>query len=84
MENMTEKTGNYEKELEKYFQLAEQGDATAMKRIAEIYEDEDFNGYDMALSVKWYRKSAEAGNTDAMLELGCAYHYGIGIAQNSE
>ncbi|WP_368500133.1 tetratricopeptide repeat protein, partial [Phascolarctobacterium succinatutens] len=35
-------------------------------------------------AVKWYRKGAEAGNANAMANLGWMYDWGKGVDQNAE
>lgn len=37
---------------------------------------------DVTEANRWYRKAAEAGNADAMHNLGRAYHEGFGISRD--
>lgn len=40
--------------------------------------------HDFELAVTWFRKAAEAGNTNARFELGKCYYHGIGVPEDSE
>ena len=50
--------------------LSGDGNPKAMMRIAELYDDESFDGHDAKKAMEWYHKAAKAGNGDAMTLLG--------------
>jgi uncharacterized protein len=54
------------------------GDACAGQNIAITYRE---NG-DLKKAVKWFRKAAEAGDDDALIQLGIHYYWGKGVRKN--
>lgn len=64
------------------------GDATAAHRLGVIYE-RDYQLYtgievDVYAAAIWFESAAEAGNADAMAELGLCYELGCGKEQSDE
>ena len=51
-------------------------------QIGRCYETGDGVDKDEAEAVKWYRRAAEQGNVQAMIELGKCYTFGIGVRKN--
>ncbi len=68
--------------------LAEQGDAAAQARLAEIFMemarslDQAGGGNDYAEALKWAEKSAAQNNGDGVWILALAYEHGRGVKQN--
>lgn len=54
------------------------GDACAAQNIAITYRQIG----DLRTAVKWFRKSADAGDGDAMIQLGIHYYWGKGVRKN--
>jgi TPR repeat protein len=50
--------------------------------IAELYENGWGVAQDYGKAHKWFHKAADAGNTDAMINLGRLYEQGLGVAQD--
>lgn len=61
---------------------AEQGNATAQRRIAFLSLKGEGVPRDIEQAVKWYRLAAEQGNTDAQTNLGLLYEEGKGVPTN--
>ncbi len=81
--------GKYTEAVKWYRKAVEAGNADAMYRLGEAYEDGEGVEEDEAEAVKWYReavkgyrKAAEAGNADAMNSLGEAYRDGKGVEED--
>jgi len=61
------------------------GDAQAMLALGEIYsQDGEGHIYDEKEAMRWYRKAAEAGNREGMLNVGGFYDAGIGVPESDE
>jgi hypothetical protein len=54
------------------------GDSCAAQNIAITYRE---NG-DLQTAFKWFRRAAEAGDGDALIELGIHYYWGKGVRRN--
>jgi len=54
------------------------GDACAAQNIAITYRQIG----DLRTAVKWFRKSADAGDGDALIQLGIHYYWGKGVRKN--
>ena len=50
--------------------------------IAELYENGWGVAQDYGKALEWFHKAADAGNTDAMINLGRLYEHGLGVAQD--
>ncbi|MDO6591928.1 hypothetical protein DS901_12615 [Loktanella sp. D2R18] len=61
-----------------YRMSAELGDIYAMRSYALYLRDNAANSAEVAESTDWLRRSAEAGNTGAMVDFGNALAFGIG------
>ena len=69
-------------ELDKYRELAEQGDAEGQTRLGEFYlygagVEEDHNQ-----AMCWFRKAAEQGCAEAQHFIGYCYHNGYGVPKD--
>jgi len=74
--------GNYQKALEIFKPLADQGLSEAQYKLGIMYNygwgvPQDFKG-----EIKWYRKAAEQGDTDGQLSLSRMYYQGKGVPQD--
>ena len=67
---------------QRYRQDAEQGDAEAQYRLAELYRIGQGVGKDYAQAVKWYRRAAEQDHVEARYWLGRLYENGRGVEQD--
>ena len=54
------------------------GDACAAQNMAITYRQIG----DLRTAVKWFRKSADAGDGDALIQLGIHYYWGKGVRKN--
>lgn len=62
---------------------ADAGFVTAMVGLAELHEQGRAGlPVDLALSVLWQRRAAEAGSVDAQVSIGTAYYLGRGAAKD--
>ena len=69
--------------IKKLIADAESGDPKAMLRLGDrIISGTYHMKKDEAEGVKWYRKAAEQGSTEAMIELGNCYRDGIGVEKD--
>ena len=68
---------DYEEEI---MQKAIAGDAEAQYDLAWTCR----YAHDDKAAVKWYRKAAEQGHTDALFWLGWMYSEGLGVTQDHE
>jgi glutamyl-tRNA synthetase len=75
-------SGDYATAHQKFFPLAEAGDAKAQYNLGRMYD----NGYGVAQdyteAVRWYRLAAEQGDADAQFNLGVLYAQGKGVVQD--
>ena len=62
--------------------LAEQGDATAQKRLGDMYEQGQSVPQNYALAVLWYRRAADQGFKVAQWLVGSYYQTGYGVQQD--
>lgn len=77
-------TYGIEKDVDKafkwFFKAAENGDAEAQYKLAQLY----WNGLgvteDFPEGLKWLKKSAENGYAEAQAGLGVLYYFGIGVS----
>jgi TPR repeat protein len=67
------------KDLSKYEELANKGDANAQFQLGELYQKGWLVNHDFALSIRWYKKSAEQGHVYAQYNLGVIYRKGRGV-----
>lgn len=64
--------------------MANEGNASAMIRLAELYMKGDVVELDKEEAVKWYRKGAEFGDEIAQFELAACYHMGNGVEEDQK
>ncbi len=74
--------GDFVKAAKLYKTLAEQGNATAQLRLAEMYEDGTGVLQDYKEVAKWARRAAEQDNADGQLLLATLYQHGEGVPKN--
>lgn len=67
-----------EKAIEWYQKGAEQGNVTSMRRIANVYR----NNQDGTKAIEWYEKAALAGDIDCYTFIGMMYESGEGVEQD--
>ncbi|OGV62043.1 MAG: hypothetical protein A3K19_27510 [Lentisphaerae bacterium RIFOXYB12_FULL_65_16] len=68
--------------LAKTREAAEQGDAKAQYRLAEIYARGTGVPRDKAEAAKWYRAAAKQGHAEAQCHLGWMYDIGDGVPRD--
>jgi TPR repeat protein len=73
---------DYAKAAKLYRPLAEQGDAIAQTRLAEMYERGQGVLQDYKEVAKWTRLAAEQGNAVGQSLLGALYKDGVGVPQD--
>jgi len=74
--------GDFAKAAKLYTTLAEQGNAAAQLRLAEMYEDGTGVLQDYKEVVKWARRAAEQGDAAGQLLLATLYQHGEGVPKN--
>lgn len=65
--------GRYSEAFEQFLSLANQGDTSAMTRVACMYGEGKGVEYNFAASVNWDIKAAAAGSQTALVNLGISY-----------
>lgn len=55
-----------------------QGDASAAFNVGTIYRDMG----EPRLAFRWYQRAADMGDTDAFLQIGLSYFFGVGTKQD--
>lgn len=78
---VSEATSNYysRDEINKYWNLAQQGDAKAQYSLGYLYY---YQKQDYAQAFKWYQLSANQGVAEAQAMLGIMYSLGQSVPQN--
>ena len=66
-------SGEYEKAFRLFYRASENGDSSAMSRLALMYGDGEGVEYDFDKSVYWDLKAIEAGCTSSMSNLAITY-----------
>jgi TPR repeat protein len=74
--------GDAAEEVKWYRKAAEQGHATALNELGNMYYHGRGVPQNDSEAVKWYRKAAEQGNAMAQYDLGWMYQNGRGVPQN--
>jgi TPR repeat protein len=69
-------------DVERYRELAEQGDALAQFKLGSFYYDGEGVPEDDAEAVMWFRKAAEQGHSGAQWFLGLCYANGEGVPED--
>jgi len=73
------------KGAEKMLAAAKLGDTDAMIEVAKMYSrEEPFLTHNPVKSFKWYLKSAEAGNAEAMKQVADCYRRGDGVQEDQD
>jgi TPR repeat protein len=61
------------------------GDVDAAHDVALVYEYGHYGvAHDVVRAAEWFHKAADAGNMEAMAELGLCYELGCGVEQSDE
>lgn len=71
--------GDFDKALQEWYPLAEQGHTEAQIELAYMYEEGQGVVQDYEQAAKWYRKAAEQGYFVAQHNLGVMYELGRGV-----
>ena len=74
--------GDFEKAIELWRPLAEQGDAEAQRKIGSMYATGQGIPNDDATAALWFHKAAEQGDAQAQLYLGSRYASGQGVVKD--
>ena len=73
----------YEKSFPQYKDLAEKGDVDAQLEVGRFYYDGRMrSGQDYLMSIPWFERAANQGNSDAYNYLGVIYHNAEGVEKN--
>ena len=64
---------NFEKAFELFLKAAENGDDSAMDRIASMYDAGEGVDYDFDKAIYWYQKAIEAGSVTSLYNMGISY-----------
>jgi serine/threonine protein kinase len=75
--------GDHARTVEIVRGLAEQGNARAQTKLANIYAAGRGLARDDAAAASWYRKAADQGDSEAQLKLGHFYAEGRGVPQSA-
>lgn len=78
------KSGDYERALECWLLLAEDGDMEAQFKCGEMYDKGLGTEKDSVKAFSWYEKAAEQGCSDVMLQCGIMCREGDGTEQSEE
>ncbi len=78
------KAAEYKRAMELLLPLAQQGHANAQYDVGRMYESGEGVAKDEALTLQWYRRSAEGGNPRAQYKLFAAYARGWGDVKKDE
>lgn len=78
------KAADYDKALEEFEPLAEQGNPTAQYYLARMYGHGQGVEKDFERSLELFRSAADAGNAKAMVAVGYSYDEGIGVEANDK
>lgn len=70
--------GHYKEAFELYRQAAEQGDAEAQNKLANMYNAGENVKKNPKQAVEWYQKAADQGYANAQSNLALAYDQGTG------
>lgn len=76
------KSKDYARAASSFRKAAEQGNASAQSRLAQMYADGRGVGRDYKQAAVWFQKAAAQGDTDAQFTLGFLYEEGRGVAKD--
>ena len=76
------KSGNYEKALEGWRSLAEQGYALAQYNLGWVYQNGKGASQDYQEAIRYYKLAAEQGFAGAQYSLGLMYYRGEGVLKS--
>lgn len=71
--NLEYNRGDFKKAFELFTKAAEDGNDSAMDRIASMYEAAEGVDYDFDKAIYWYCKAVEAGSITSLYNLGVSY-----------
>ncbi|MBO7608098.1 MAG: sel1 repeat family protein [Paludibacteraceae bacterium] len=71
---LTPKSKESEEEVAKLIELAEQGDAVALKRVADCYYDGIGIELDLTKAAEWYGKIVEQGDPEVLRRIGFCHY----------
>lgn len=74
--------GNNPKAVETLIRLANDGNSMAQFRLGSLYYHGHSVTEDELMAIHWWKKSAAAGNAEAMYQIGHAYLFGSGAARS--
>lgn len=74
--------GDYEKAVEVWRVLAEQGIPVAQYRLGEMYAEGKGVAQSDTTAVQWLQRAADQGLANAQYDLGASYAAGLGVARN--
>ena len=75
---------DYDKALQAYLELADEGDGSAMDMVGLIYQYGDGVTQNYEKAMEWYLKAVDIGYTYAMCSIGDLYKNGYGVEKNIE
>lgn len=78
------KSGQYEKAAKEFAVLADEGDSRAMVTIGNLHYSGKLGPIDFEQSHAWWHRAYQAGNADALSNIGVLYRDGKGVEQNLE
>lgn len=65
--------GDFSAAFREFLRLAEEGDTSAMLRVASMYSSAEGTPYDLDEAIRWEQKSAQLGDPFAHLNLGISH-----------
>jgi len=75
--------GQYDKALEAWLPLAQQGNAAAQFNVAGMYEKGTGVAQNPAEAARWYLEAAKQGDLDAQLRIAVLYEDGTGVDKDT-
>lgn len=78
------KSGQYQKAIKEFESLAAEGDTKAMVTLGIFYYNGDAGTVDYDKAYRWWFQAYQAGNADALANIGVQYRDGNGVDENLE
>ena len=78
------KSKDYARAASSFRKAAEQGNASAQSRLAQMYADGRGVGRDYKQAAVWFQKAAAQGDAGAQFSLGSLYEEGKGVAKDKK
>lgn len=75
---------NIQMSMEWYRRAAEQGSSIGLRRLGEVYSEEELDVYDPETSFRYFSMAAEQGDVESMYRLGLCYEQGLGTESSLE